>query len=158
MAVVRFATLDDVSSLAHLTSTVQQLHATALPHIFKAPDLGAIAADFRVRILGNPQSRVLVVDMDGELAACAVVQFMERPENTFTYALRWLHIDQIGVKPSHQRRGLGHMLLESAAALARSEGITRVTLDTWAFNRQAQAFFKKNDFEIFNYRLEKFLA
>lgn len=158
MAVVRFASLDDVSALAHLTSTVQALHAQAVPDIFKAPDIGALAADFRVRILTNPQIRVLVVDIDGELVGCAVVQFMERPENAYTYARRWLHIDQIGVKPSRQRQGLGQMLLEAAAALARSEGINRVTLDTWAFNRQAQAFFRKNDFEIFNYRLEKFLA
>ncbi len=158
MASVRFATLDDVSALAHLNSEVQQLHADALPHIFKQPDIGAIAADFRLRILSDPQYRVLIVEVGDEPVAYAVAQFLERPENAYAYARRWLHIDNIGVKSAFQRQGLGQVLIDAVVDLARSQGLTWITLDTWAFNLQAQAFFKKQNFEVFNYRLEKTLA
>ncbi|MEU4521305.1 GNAT family N-acetyltransferase [Amycolatopsis sp. NPDC024027] len=41
------------------------------------------------------------------------------------------HIEQVSVRPSHARRGLGNELIETLAGWARSRGLTALTLTTF---------------------------
>ncbi|MEV4055528.1 GNAT family N-acetyltransferase [Amycolatopsis sp. NPDC049688] len=41
------------------------------------------------------------------------------------------HIEQVSVRPSHARRGLGHALIETLAEWAASRGLTALTLTTF---------------------------
>jgi GNAT superfamily N-acetyltransferase len=77
---------------------------------------------------------------------------MERPETPFTFALRYLLVDQISVRPTAQGKGVGAALIEQAVALARELNVPKIQLDSWGFNTGAHAFFEKMGFEKFNHR------
>jgi len=77
---------------------------------------------------------------------------IERPESPFTYANRFLHIDQISVRPNAQRRGVGTALMNQVEKLAGELGVSKIQLDSWDFNIQAHTFFEGLGFEKFDYR------
>jgi ribosomal protein S18 acetylase RimI-like enzyme len=155
MMMVRLATMADAGSLAVLNRDVQRLHADAEPGTFIPPDdLAPIVADFQGRVLTDVDGRVFLVEMDGEAVGYVYVRIIQRPQNAYTYALNFLHIDQIAVKSAHQGSGCGRALMQAVFDLACAEGIERVTLDTWAFNTQAQGFFAKMGFKVFMYRMD----
>ena len=60
-----------------------------------------------------------------------------------------LEIDNVGVRPEWQRRGVGRQLMDHALEHARDRGIRTVTLTTWTFNKDAQAAFLKAVFGAF---------
>ncbi|QKW23830.1 GNAT family N-acetyltransferase [Kitasatospora sp. NA04385] len=43
-----------------------------------------------------------------------------------------LHVEQVSVHPAHARRGIGRALLEHLATRARAEGVSALTLTTFA--------------------------
>jgi diamine N-acetyltransferase len=149
---IRPATLEDINVLAELNADVQRLHANALPYLFKQPDhSAAIIADFRERIFADVEGRVLLAEIDGEAAGYVYARVNHRPDNAYTYAFDTIHIDQISVRPIYQGQGFGRALVQVVFDWARAEKIDRVTLATWAFNIEAQAFFKKQGFEVSTY-------
>ncbi len=151
---IRPGTLEDIDLLVELNTDVQRLHANALPHLFKQPDNpAAIIADFRERIFADVDGRVYLAEIDGEAAGYVYARVNHRPDNAYTYALDTIHIDQIGVKPVYQGLGCGRALIHIVIDWARAEKINRVTLDTAGFNTEAQAFFKKQGFEVSTYRM-----
>ena len=151
---IRLATLDDIDALVRLNAEVQKLHADALPYLFKQPDNPTgIMADFRERILADPEGHVFLAEIDGEPAGYAYAHVNHRLDNAYTYAFDTIYIDQIGVKSVYQGQGVGRALIQAVFEWARTENISRVTLDTGAFNTNAQAFFKKQGFEFFIYRM-----
>lgn len=156
---VRLATQADVDLLAHLNRDVQKLHADAHPQLFKQPDdLEPFKTDIRDRILADADGRVVIVEDDGQAVGYVYVHFLRRPETAYTYAREFLHIDQISVKPECQGRGYGRALMQAVFDLAAAQQIERVTLDTWDFNQNAQAFFARMGFKVFHYRMEVYLS
>lgn len=150
---IRRATLDDVGLLAGLNEDVQRIHAAAYPHLFKQPDYPAVAADFETRILGNPQGQVYIAEVDGEAVGYIYALQVERPENPYTFAHRYMLIDQISVKPTAQGRGCGRKLIEAVVEFASACGMARVTLETWEFNTHAHGFFEEVGFKRLKYTM-----
>ncbi|MBI5670256.1 MAG: GNAT family N-acetyltransferase [Chloroflexi bacterium] len=151
---VRVATVEDVDAIALLNREVQQLHADAQPHLFKQPDdLEAVKADIRDRMLADADGRVLLVEDGGQPVGYVYARFFWRPETAYTYAVHFLHIDQISVKSEWRHTGCGRALIEAVFDLARAAGVEQVTLDTGDFNRNAQAFFARMGFQMFMHRM-----
>lgn len=156
---IRMATQDDVDLLALLNRDVQKLHADARPNLFKQPDdLEPVKADIRDRMLADADGRVLIIEDDGQAAGYVYVQFVRRAETAYTYARQFLHIDQISVKPEYRGKGYGRALMQAVFDLATTQGIERVTLNTWDFNEIAQVFFARMGFQTFNYRMDVSLS
>jgi GNAT superfamily N-acetyltransferase len=47
-------------------------------------------------------------------------------------------------------QGIGHALFRKLESLAKEKGINQFALDTWAFNKNAQRFFKNLGFVTYN--------
>lgn len=158
MVVLRLATVDDTEKLTALVGHVQQLHAEALPHVFKpTDDLDAIASDMRERVLADPTGVVYIAEVDGEAAGYVYCFLQERAENAYSYARRAMFIDQIGVAPAYQRQGIGRALIEAVADRARAENCPFVSLTTLAFNHDAHRFFEEQGFAFALHRMEMFV-
>lgn len=155
---IRQATDHDAQLLASLNADVQKQHADAVPHIFKQPDLQALLADFQERILADEDGYTFIVEDNGTALGYIYTRVIRRPENAYTYALNYVLIDQISVKPADQGKGCGRLLIEAAFDLARRQGIDRVALGTWAFNTPAHGFFAKMGFKPFTYQLDVYLS
>ena len=73
----------------------------------------------------------------------------------FTYENRFLLIDQISVRPTAQRQGVGIRLLAQAQIRAQELGLSKLQLNSWDFNLEALTCFEKFGFVKFNYRFWK---
>ena len=122
-------------------------------------------------VMGNPILLVLVLVGAGfvlyKSAMRASFYFQEesigyllgfvktRPNSAFQYEKTTLHIDQVAVIQSFQKRGVGQLLMNEAYRLAELKQIKEIQLDFWAGNDLAENFFSRNDFNFFNHRMNK---
>ena len=149
---IRRAVPRDNVLLSSLSVDVQRLHAKNHPDIFKMPQNDDFAVTFFDEMLIDPLTRIFIAEEDGNALGCLLCKLVERVENPFTVAMRYLLVDQISVRPEAQRRGVGKALIEQAEILAKELNVSRIQLDSWAFNTSAHTFFEKMGFEKFNHR------
>lgn len=156
---IRLATVEDAGILAMLNQDVQRLHADALPSLFKQPgDLTDVTRDFAERLLPDPNGRTFIAEVEGEAAGYISAIITERADNPYTFAYRYVYIDQISVRPIFRKQGCGKALMQTVFDLARSEKIDHITLGTLAFNTEAHQFFQRMGFEFFSYRMDTHFA
>jgi len=105
--------------------------------------------------LADSLVRIFIAEEDGQALGCILCKLIEREENPFTLAMRYLMVDQISVRPEAQGMGVGTALIKQSEILAREWDVPRVQLDSWGFNLKAHAFFEKNGFEKFDHRFWK---
>lgn len=149
---IRQMTSADNLLLSSLCMDVQRLHAENHPDIFKIPLNDDFAAAFFEEALSDPLVTVFIAEENGQALGYVLCKMVERAEGPFTFAMRYLLIDQISVRPEAQGSGVGAALMAQAEALAREQGVSRIQLDSWGFNSGAHAFFEKMGFEKFSHR------
>lgn len=150
---IRKALPGDAGILSALCADVQRLHARWLPGLFKKPHSTDFALRFMQDQLADPNNWFFIAQHEGEDIGYVFVRLIERSENAFMYSWRYLHIDQISVKAAHRGMGCGRRLMEAVRDLAGQLDIDTITLETWTFNQDAQAFFKQVGFEPATYRM-----
>ena len=94
-----------------------------------------------------------VGEVEGEDIGYVFSRLIDRPENPFMHAWRYIYIDQISIKPRFQGMGYGGLLMERVRDLAKENDIATIALDTWALNEGAQSFFNHEGFVTFNLRM-----
>ena len=152
---IRQAIATDSLLLSSLCVDVQSLHAKHHPDFFKTPTSDDFAASFFDEMLADPAVSIFIVEENGQALGYVLCKLIERLENPFTFAMRYLLVDQISVRPAAQGKGVGKMLIKRAVLLARDLNVQRIQLDSWGFNVEAHAFFEKMGFEKFNHRFWK---
>lgn len=151
---IRTATIDDVAELVALNELVQALHVENRPKDFKPLDPELAAEGFE-RLLGDPSVSVLVAVRGDEMLGYAVLTERVSPENPYCPEYRWMEVDQIGVRATFRRQGVGRALIEAAARRAEQAGGLALGLTTWAFNRDAQQAFQRLGFVPKTLRFER---
>lgn len=158
---VRPARSGDFEWVAPLNAEVQQLHADALPHLFKPASEGGLTRAVYDGILAQPRNRVYIAlagaDADADAVGYVYAEVLQRPETWFRRAHRVVYIHHLSVAGAHRRRGYGERLVQEIVALAGSEGIRELELDTWWFNADARAFFARQGFAGLNLRMGRSL-
>jgi ribosomal protein S18 acetylase RimI-like enzyme len=64
-----------------------------------------------------------------------------------------LLLDQMGVDARHRSRGIGEALWSAVRETAAAEGVDRVVLNVWSFNREARRFYEQLGFTPFQERM-----
>lgn len=137
---VRPATLADIGFLSSLSREVQQIHADALPRLFKPASDDAYGEEFFRGILADPDGCVLVASWGGKQVGFLRGVILREPETVVRHAWTRLHFKHIGVQPGEHGRGCGHALIAAAVRWARGRGIETITGDVWSFNTRMRAF------------------
>ena len=150
---IRLAEAADYEGVARLNAEVQQLHADALPRLFKPTSENIFTREVYDGMLAQPRCYLYIAVRGTEPVGYVYAEVQERPEAWFRYAQRVVYIHQLAVSRLHRRRGYGERLVQQVVALAESQGIRRLELDTWWFNAEARAFFKRLGFTELNLRM-----
>lgn len=145
-AVIRPADVAAAHHLARLNEHVHALHVTAVPIFFKTPTRQE-ATNMFAQILAQEQAHAFIAWQGRKAIGYTLAFIQTRPETPFTYARRFVFLDQISVIPSLHGSGIGRQLVEAVLQVARDHGIEEVDVSTWAFNEKAQLFFTSFDFE-----------
>jgi ribosomal protein S18 acetylase RimI-like enzyme len=154
---IRSATSIDSAILSHLCTDVQGLHAHHYPSVFKKPQSDDFAVAFFAEMLADLMVTIFIAEEDGNAIGYILCKLMDRPENPFTFATRYLLVDQISVRPAARGQGVGAALMGRAEVLAQELGVQRIQLDSWDFNVEAHRFFERLGFQKFNFRFWRYL-
>lgn len=135
----------DERCLAELNATVQRLHATARPDVFKPVNVDEVSAWFAAK-LALPATRAWIARVEDSAAGYVLVIERERADNPFVHGGAYWEIEQLGVEPQFRRRGVGGALLEHTLAAAEQRGIRDMEVASWAFNTQAHSVLRRMGF------------
>jgi len=146
MVTVRVAVIEDADAIASLTAEVQQIHNDALPDIFKTSSDRLFSREKLATLLRDTNSTVAVAESDGEVIGHVYGVIVQRAENDFKVADKYMYIQQIGVRKDFRRQGVGRALVAFIEERAVASAVTGLQLDYWAFNTRAQSFFESCGF------------
>lgn len=154
---IRRGVVEDAELLCRLNKSVQEIHYTARPDMFKPHAVTPEMIDLYRARLTNDDIHIFVAELLGEPVGYVVAQVVERPENPYSPAYRFVLIDEMSVNPDFRSRGYGEQLMQTVFALAQSQGIRCAVLNVWAFNERAVAFYKRQGFSERDIRMEAHL-
>lgn len=153
---IRFAQKGDEEAIGRLLVAIHAQHAEGRPDLFGkghakfTPE--EIAADF-----GREDKPIFVAaGSDGRLlgyALCALLPNKNPAQGEYTT----LYLDDLNVDGSARKTGVGSALLAACRQYGAEKGCYNLTLNVWAFNEGAIAFYKKNGFSIQRMILEDIL-
>ena len=141
---VRFAREGDEETIASLLVDIHTLHAKGRPDLF-----GKGHAKFdaeAVRRMFHSDDQPFFVADDGEGVVGYAICKKIRNQNPVQGDYTTLYLDDLNVDERARRRGVGSALLDACRAYAKASGCYNLTLNVWAFNEGAIAFYQKNGF------------
>ena len=153
---VRPATPADCAAVAAIAREVHALHAAALPHVFQPPAPSVATPDGMAALLGRPDTLLLVAtETEGDtVVGYTHAEVQAAPATPIKRAASLLHVHAMGVSAAHRGRGVGHALLAAIRAAATARGCEGVSLEVYAFNAAARAFYEREGFAGVRERME----
>ena len=151
--VIRTAREEELDRVNELRRQVNDLHVAGKPEIFK-PGFCDELRDYVRVIFDDPNKTILVAELDGAVCGFAVLNHIVRPENPFMYERDFLDVDELCVDGAFRRRGVAAALIGRIRDYAREQGISRVELNMWEFNREALAFYETAGFRTYRRYME----
>jgi len=155
---IRIAAQSDIANIARLNDGVQRLHAKHEPALFRQPTSAAAFIAWFEKAIREPTAFVLLAEESREAAGYLYANEVRKDETWVRPALHFFLIHHIVVAPAFQKRGVGGALMQAVIEEAKRRKISRVELDVWSFNEEAQRFFARFGFSAFNYRMHAFVT
>ena len=152
---VRYADLGDEGKIAELLVAIHTQHAQGRPDLFGKGHAKYDAATVR-GMFHDPAAPMLVAADEGGVLGYAICKLMKN-RNPAQGDYTTLYIDDLNVDDAARRKGVGTALLDACRTLAKEKTCFNVTLNVWAFNEGAIAFYERNGFSLQRMILEDVL-
>src|SRR5215831_8663989 len=120
---IRLATPTDAETIAALNVTVQQVHADALPQLFKPPSPETFPASLVRQLLAAPDTAIFLGYVNETPAGHLYAQILRREETALRSAWAHLYIHHIAVQQAYQRHGVGQALIQAVRRFATDHGL-----------------------------------
>ena len=143
--VIQNAAVEDIPALLDLLRQVGQVHHRGRPDLFR-PDAQKYDEIALEALLRRPDRPIFVAREGASVLGYAFCVHKETAGDPVLTDRRTLYIDDLCVDAAHRRRGVGTALLAHVRAYARERGFDDVTLNVWAFNEDARAFYAAQGF------------
>ena len=138
---IRLAECKDKARLGDLLSQVLEVHHNARPDIFKS---GAkkYTDDELEAILADANRPIFVAEEEGRVLGYAFCIFVQHKDNNILTDVKTLYIDDLCVDEDVRGKGIGRLLYNHVVEFAKECGCYNVTLNVWADNQSALAFYE----------------
>ena len=159
--IVRRAEKKDIDGILSLLVQVNLVHHLGRPDLFK-----------KTVKYGPEDLEQMILDDDAPIFVCVPAEEAEgeehrvlghafcisqTPPNAVFQDIRTLYIDDICVDENARRLGVGRKLYEYVENYAREKDFYNLTLNVWALNTGAKAFYDSCGMQIQKYGMEKIL-
>ena len=138
---IRRAVKEDIRRLDELLFQVQQIHAEGRPDIFKPGKKKYTDAELG-EILADDSRPVFVDERNGVILGYAFCVYQETKENEQLCARKTLYLDDLCVDADARGQHVGTELYRHVVKTAGETGCDSVTLNVWAINAAAAAFYR----------------
>ena len=138
---IRKATHNDIPRILDLLSQVNDVHAEGRPDFFVKGQRKYNEEDL-LKIINDDTTPVFVCEENDDIKGYAfcVIQDLSQCDNLRPD--KSLYIDDICVDENYRRHGVGKKLYEHVIQFAKEEKCFNITLNVWAKNPGAQAFYE----------------
>ena len=153
---IRKATHNDIPRILELLSQVNDVHAEGRPDFFIKGKRKYNEEDL-LKIINDDTTPVFVCEENDDIKGYAfcVIQDLSQCDNLCPD--KSLYIDDICVDENYRRHGVGKMLYEHVVQFAKEENCFNITLNVWAKNPGAQAFYESMGMTVQKVCMEKIL-
>ena len=152
---IRPATIGDYEQLCCVWEVGDTLHSEALPHIFRSPGEPSMDRTSVQALIAGPNSTIIVADAEREVIGVMTILEKLVTATAIRVARRYVEIENMAVKQSAQRQGVGRALIDAATDWARGRGVTRLELNVYEFNEAAAALYRGAGFSTQNRRMTR---
>jgi ribosomal protein S18 acetylase RimI-like enzyme len=144
---VRDALESDLESIAELLLIVHQMHVTAEPATYR--DIShETAREFLASRFAESNDYLRVAEFESEAQGYCCAAIRSSPSIPLFHPAAFIYVNEIVVRPTSRRSGVGRALVADLKEFARAKGVTQIKLDVGYFNAEARAFFQSQGFEI----------
>lgn len=153
---IRKATHNDIPRILELLSQVNDVHAEGRPDFFIKGKRKYNEEDL-LKIINDDTTPVFVCEENDDIKGYAfcVIQDLSQCDNLRPD--KSLYIDDICVDENYRRHGVGKKLYEHVLQFAKEEKCFNITLNVWAKNPGAQAFYESMGMTVQKVCMEKIL-
>ena len=146
-----------IPGLIRLLRQVGQVHHRGRPDLFR---FGAQKYDEArlEQILLDESRPVFVAQQDGKVLGYGFCVLKQTRDNTVLCDHTSLYIDDLCVDEDHRGQRIGSRLYAHITDYARQLGCDSITLNVWAFNESAMAFYRSLGMQERNIYMEKKLG
>ena len=140
---IRNAESRDIPGILELLVQVDMVHHQIRPDLFNGPAT-KYTADELAAILTDPQRPVFVyADEHSRVLGHLFAIFQQHTGDAVMTDVKTLYIDDLCVDERGRGQGVGKALYDHAVRFAREAGCYNVTLNVWAGNDDALAFYQR---------------
>ena len=153
---IRPAKASDLEAVKALLTQVNRVHWEGRPDLFRL--CRKYTDEEILSIFDDPETPVLIAADEADSAlGYAFCVMQDHTKDHHMMPIKTLYIDDLCVFEHARGRGVGRALCQAALALAKERGCYNVTLNVWALNPGAHAFYEKCGMHIQKYGMEAIL-
>lgn len=154
--VIRKVENKDLEGVNKLLHQVLEVHAEGRPDIFKSGTKKYTDEEL-LEIFQNPKAPIFVAIDNGELVGYCFCIYQETKESENMQAMKTLYIDDLCVDENCRGKQVGTKLYNYVLRYAKKNHFYNVTLNVWALNEGAMAFYQKMGLVPLKTTMEKIL-
>ncbi len=139
---IRRAELGDIQRLNELLYEVAQVHAAGRPDIFKPASKKYTDEELKALLCGEETPIFVAVNADGYVLGYAFCVHKNTTNDGLLQDRKTLYIDDLCVETVERGKHVGRSLYEYVVQYAKAQGFDSITLNVWAFNESAYAFYE----------------
>lgn len=155
MITVRNAIENDIKKINELLYQVQQIHHQVRPDLFKKGTKKYTTEEIKKILLDKTKPIFVIVD-DNEICGYAFCIIEEKNSSTLQ-KIKTLYIDDLCVDITKRSKHYGTKLYEYVLNYAKEINCYNVTLNVWADNLDALAFYQHIGMKVQKIGMEKIL-
>ena len=153
---IRRANVADIPSLNKLLRQVLDVHFKGRSDLFKE-NAKKYTDDELKQLLADPNTPVFVAERCGVVEGYAFCIFKQEKNSHILTPVKTLYIDDLCVDEACRGKGVGKLLYHYVVDFAKQQGCYNVTLNVWACNQDALAFYQKLGLKPQKIAMEKIL-
>lgn len=154
---IRRAGMEDIPGLDRLLEQVLKIHHQGRPDLFK-DNTKKYSDKELLTILADDKRPIFVgIDEQGQVMGYAFCVFQQHLDDNILTDIKTLYIDDLCVDEHLRGQHIGRQLYEYVLAFAKEQGCYNVTLNVWACNESAKAFYEKCGLMPQKFGMEKIL-
>ncbi len=154
---IRRAKNKDISKILELLVQVNMVHHIARPDLFNGPATKYTAEELEEILKDDSRPIFVSTDENDVVEGYAFCIFQQHVGDNILTDIKTLYIDDLCVDENIRGKHIGRGLYEYVLAFAKEQGCYNVTLNVWAGNDSAMAFYEKCGLKTQKVGMEKIL-
>ena len=157
---IRRACAADMPGIEKLLGQVLAVHHAGRPDLFKPHASKYTHEELAVLINDDKRPIFVAVEEDaasGDVLGYAFCVYQQHIDDNILTDVRTLYIDDLCVDEAARGKHVGTRLYDFVVTFAREQGFYNVTLNVWACNESARAFYERMGLKPQKYGMETIL-